>query len=118
LRYREQLAHITEATTILLSDKTIFARADQIHKSFRTLNTLQLKTILLSFRPDKCDLLHLCSFESLTQTTFFQNVADTGARGQPGHGDAIGCAGAGASARFRHCRTPPSRSSCGFDLTE
>jgi hypothetical protein len=48
----DQLSHMMEATNILLAEKALFSNKQDINKHFHRINFLQMKTLLLAFRPD------------------------------------------------------------------
>ncbi len=51
-RRRDQLQHITEAATLLVMDKAVFAKPQAVRRQFVELSGPQLRALLFNFRPD------------------------------------------------------------------
>lgn len=49
---RDQLQHITEAATLLVMDKAVFAKPQAVRRQFVELSGPQLRALLFNFRPD------------------------------------------------------------------
>jgi len=48
-----QLRHITEAATLLVMDKAVFANPQMVRRQFAALSGVQLRALLFNFRPDQ-----------------------------------------------------------------
>lgn len=51
---RNQLLLMTEAATLLVMDKAIFAKPQAVRRQFVELSGQQLRALLFNFRPDPC----------------------------------------------------------------